>query len=216
MKAIQLLHAATSRGSQGYFLAPPGLPSEADRVAPLTLQITQRRDEAPQQAITCTLSRTAHGVHLSPIAGREWLFERNPRDRNRVSAFMIDHASRTIVMHAESDLRMLMGIRGWADVLLLGFELELLHRYHVTGESRTIDGLRFVRYATADTGLRQELWWSQEHLLALEFTSTNQPGSTRSSITAARAGVDSVVFRSPESRLPTYRVINVADWLEHR
>ena len=47
---------------------------------------------------------------------------RNSVDPRRVSGMLIDHASRSIVVHEESDLRSRLGIDGWAEALLLGLD----------------------------------------------------------------------------------------------
>ena len=197
--------------------APPALPAAAERVTPLTLEMAVRWKPLAGRAQTLqqTVSRTADRVHVAAGHGREWLFERNVRDPRRVSGFLIDHASRAIVAHEESDLRMMMGIRGWADVVMLGFDRDTLGDFTRTAQTRIIGGLRFARYAPdrrdAGTG---DLWWSEEYVLPCEFTTGDSNGLTRFSITRIRAGVDPSLLRPPESRFPKYRVFNIADWLE--
>ena len=107
---------------------PPNLPEGAEGIAPLTIQAIVRRHttSGASETLRQTISRTADRIHLAADNGREWLFERNPRDPRRVSAALIEHASQAIVRYEESDLRMTLGIRGWADVLALGVESELL------------------------------------------------------------------------------------------
>ena len=48
---------------------------------------------------------------------REWLFERNPVDPRRVTAKVVDHAGKLVVGYEESDVRNLLGLNGWAEVL---------------------------------------------------------------------------------------------------
>ena len=48
---------------------------------------------------------------------REWLFERNRIDTRRVTASVVEHAEKTIVLYGESDVRNLLGLNGWAEVL---------------------------------------------------------------------------------------------------
>ncbi len=197
--------------------APPALPAAAERVTPLTLEMVVRWKPAAGRAQTLqqTVSRTADRVHVAARHGREWLFERNIRDPRRVSGFLIDHASQAIVAHEESDLRMMMGLRGWADVVMFGFDRDVLGDYKRTAQTRTIGGLRFARYATDRThAWTRELWWSEEYLLPGEFTTGDSKGFTRFSIKHLRAGVDLSLLRPPESRFPAYRVFSVADWLE--
>lgn len=108
--------------------APPSLPPGAERITPLTIEAIVRRQPSSGSAQTLpqTISRTADRIHIAADSRREWLFERNPRDPRRVSAALIEHTSQAIVLYEESDLRMMLGIRGWADVLALGSESELL------------------------------------------------------------------------------------------
>ena len=103
--------------------ALPELPSDADRIAPETLDIVARdqRIEAGQQGLKERITRTVDRIHLSSN-GREWLFERNPRDPRRVSGTLIDHAAKALIFHDESDLRNMLGMGGWADALKLGSE----------------------------------------------------------------------------------------------
>jgi len=207
----------TRRASEAPPAAPPALPAAAERVTPLTLEMVVRWKPVAGRAQTRqqTVSRTADRVHVAARHGREWLFERNVRDPRRVSGFLIDHAAHAIVAHEESDLRMLMGVRGWADVLMLGFDRDLLGDSMRPAQTRTIGGLRFARYAPdrkhAWTG---ELWWSEQSVLPSEFTIADSQGLTRFSIARIRAGVEDSLLRAPASRFPAYRVFTVANWLE--
>jgi len=107
---------------------PPNLPEGAEGIAPLTIQAIVRRHttSGASETLRQTISRTADRIHVAADNGREWLFERNPRDPRRVSAALVEHASQAIVRYEESDLRMTLGIRGWSDVLALGGESDLL------------------------------------------------------------------------------------------
>lgn len=196
--------------------APPELPRIAAQVPPLTLTISIRREPAGGvPALTQTVSRTAEQVHLSATHGREWLFERNVRDARRASGMLIAHTSQAIVTYGESDLRMLMGIRGWADVLLLGFDLDVLRSYTPTSNVVPIGNVRFTRYAASRAAALPDLWWSDEYLLAREAISLDSPVNLQSSVITARAGVDRSLLERPETRFPTYRIVSVADLMEH-
>jgi hypothetical protein len=212
-----VLVAPTRRAPDGSASAPPRLPPAADRLTPLTLETLIRRDTAagPAQTFHQTVSRTADRVHLATSNRREWLFERNVRDPRRVSGFLVDHAERAIIEYAESDLRMMLGVRGWADVVMLGFDIDLLGGYKPSPDARTIGGIRFQLYETErkDSGMRQ-LWWNEEHLLPSGVVFADASGATRLSITNARAGVNTDLLRTADSRFPAYRVYTLAEWLE--
>jgi hypothetical protein len=133
-----------------------------------------------------------------------------------VSGFLTHHGARAIVSYEESDLRIMLGIRGWSDVVALGFEVDTLREHTPTEESRMIDGTRFRRYLMPQQSPVRDVWWNDERLLASEFTTADPAGTTRFSITRIRNGVDATVLQPPDSRYPTYRGFTLADWLEHR
>lgn len=197
--------------------AAPALPPAAARLDPLTIEIAVAQEPASARRRRQTITRTADRVHIQGGDAREWLFEQNSRDPLRVSGTLIDHVSRTIVTHAESDLRMLMGIRGWTDVLLLWFDVETLRAYRPTRDWQLIGGVKFIRYAPADIASRaSHVWWSEDHLLAREAGAPEPAGRSRSAILEIRAGIDRSLLELPASRFPGYRVMSIADWLEHR
>lgn len=92
----------------------PPLPADADQVKAVTMDVRF-------QGRPATVVRTATRVLIRADA-REWLFERNPVDVRRVSATIAEHNYKTIVSYEESDVRNLLGINGWADVLDLTSE----------------------------------------------------------------------------------------------
>src|SRR5690606_13682682 len=101
---------------------PPELSAEADRIAALTLE---ELIEAPGTSRR-TVSRTANRIHIAFDDGREWLYVRNPVDSRRAIGYMVVHSQKHISTYSESDLRNAVGVRGWADVLSLGFDPKLL------------------------------------------------------------------------------------------
>ena len=196
---------------------PPALPTAAARIPPLTIAMSIVRPSASGSAIAQTVSRTPDRIHVSAVNGREWLFEQDGGDPRRAAGFMIDHASRTIVLYAESDLRMLAGLRGWLDVLLLGFDLEALGRCTLTRDRQTIGAARFTRCAPTEAVTPSpDVWWSEDHLLAREIVSVDRTVPTRSRIVGVRSGVDRSLLEPASARFPAYRGVPAADWLEHR
>jgi hypothetical protein len=196
---------------------PPSLPPAAERLAPLTLHTTVLRRSAAgrEEKTEQTISRTVDRVHVS-ADGREWLFERNVRDARRVSGFLIDHARRTIIRYEDSDLRMSLGLRGWADVALLGFDASSLDGYTRSGRFRTIGEMRFAQYSANRQDQTGQLWWSDEQLLPATFDVAGPNGSTHFSIQAIRAGIEAELLQPPQLRFPSYRAIDLAEWREHR
>ncbi len=198
---------------------PPALPSGADRVTPLTLDATIRRQTASGRvhAFRQTITRTAERIHVVSSDGPEWLFERNPVDTRRVSGILIDHASRTIVFHSDTDLRNMFAIPGWAHALTLGFDLSLLSNLKPSVDARTIGGIRFTRCSLArHAGEPLDVWWNAQEMLPAEFTSSDETGRIQVSIDSIRIAADQNVLRPPASRFPEYRTVDLADWLEHR
>jgi FtsP/CotA-like multicopper oxidase with cupredoxin domain len=103
--------------------APPDLPDGADDVEPLTFDMTttHRPPKGTPSIQRQTVTRTKDRIHIA-TEGKEWLFERNPVDPRRVSAYLIHHHAQVVVLHEDSDLRHALGINGWADVLTLGVD----------------------------------------------------------------------------------------------
>jgi len=196
---------------------PPALPAAADQVVPLTLDVVTSRLDADGAERTSRqrIVRTRDRIHML-IAGREWLFERNPVDPRRVFGYMVDSKTTSIVAHEESDLRNRMGISGWASLLMLGFGEEQLSLLRRTDESRDIGGIRFVRYvAPADRASRLDVWWSDEHALASGFLTSDGDAATRIDIAQVDRAIDTELLRRPSERFPTYAAKDLADWLEH-
>lgn len=199
--------------------APPELPAEALDLRPLTLEVSGRSPGAggsppDAQHVTRTLDR----VHVRMSAAREWLYTRNPLDPRRVSAVMIDHRQRLLVTHEESELRNAFGIRGWLDVLTLGFAVETLAGMEPTADSRVVDEIVFTHFTQRRaTDAVAGVWWSQANLLPLEVTTRDtHPGAVRVAVRAIRPTVDQRLLEPPATRFPTYRESGYADWLEDR
>ena len=211
-----VLAVPTRRAPDAPPAEPPALLTGAEHVTPLTLRASVRRQlvGGRVQTLQQTIARTADRVHIASN-GREWLFERNPRDPRRVSASLVEHHSKAIVLYEESDLRMMLGIRGWADVLVLGFDMHALNAYKRARTVRTVGGIRFTRYVRNEgNSPTADVWWSDEHFLASSFATVNTGGSTQFSIEHIRAGVDATLLQPPSARFHAYRVFDLADWLE--
>jgi hypothetical protein len=194
----------------------PELPARALDVSPITLEVVTRRTprQGPASTERQTITRTTRLIHV--VTDRtEWLFERNQVDPRRVSALLVHHPSRAIVLHDESDLRNTLGVAGWADVLMLGVDASVVNRLTPSPQSRALAGMRFRRYATRGDGPGlAEVWWNQEQLLLLAATIRDAAGVTTVTVERLEAGADPALLRPPPARFPDYKVIDLAEWLE--
>lgn len=160
-----------------------------------------------------TISRTTERLHLRADDTREWLFRRNPMDPTRVSASLVDHRSRVIVIYDESDLRQRHGHRR------LGPRPDAWNRSGAAqgpdthGPAAHDGGIRFARYV----GHRQdnspsEIWWSEEYALPQTVVTKAGAGRTTFSIARISPGVNAEMLRRPTERFPEYDVVDLADW----
>jgi hypothetical protein len=77
----------------------------------------QEKDVRILNRLTICLIKAGRAVVTTK--NREWLFQRNSVDSRRVSATITEHPEKAVVEYAESDVRNLLGINGWAEVLKL-------------------------------------------------------------------------------------------------
>lgn len=199
----------------------PSLPSGADRIAALTLELrVQVTNDGHATLQEQTVSRTADRLHMKVRDGAEWLFVQNPVDRRRVHAYLIDHEHKVLVRYDESELRNGQRIRGWLDVLALGFDPEGLVGLKATDETTAVAAIAFTRYVAepSGTGLPgiREVWWNDQQLLPLRIVSSTGPQTRVVSVEQIRAGVDPALLSAPEGRFPSYRSLDLPDWLEER
>ena len=207
----------TRRAPDAPPLSPPELPSAGEHVTPLTLELVTlyQLGKSATHRVRQTVSRARNRIHIAFGNGREWFFERNMVDSRRVSGWLIVHASRTVVLHEESDLRNRLGVNGWADLLMLGLDPGVLRQLKPTGQTRTINGIRFVKQAPLEANARiSDVWWSEQHALPSAFVMSHGAGSTRVTIERLREGVTADLLTSPISRFPAYRMVDLAEWLE--
>jgi hypothetical protein len=130
---------------------------------------------------------------------------------------MIDHQQRLLVTYDESELRNALGIRGWLDVLTLGFDAATLTDMHKTTESRAVHGVVAIRFTSSRSGaLDADVWWSQTDLLPVKITTSEPKGPSvvRLVVTGIERSVNEALLKSPSTRFPAYREIGYADWLE--
>jgi hypothetical protein len=199
-------------------IGPPELPPAVERIPPLTLSAVTRRvpSRGRPQTLQQTITRTIDRVHVARGDKREWLFERNTIDPRRVSGLLVDHTTHTIVIYEESDLRLALGIRGWADVLCLGFDPGLLRDLTRSGKTRDIGGVQFAHYAGARDRDHDEVWWSDAHAFASRVINRDATAVTTFAVERVSQRVDLALLEPSPARFPSYRLVDLAEWLEHR
>ena len=196
---------------------PAPVPPGGERVTPLTLEVQTRYQplRGAPRSVRHSVIRTYDRIHLTMPGGREWLLLRNPVDPRRVSGMLIDHAARTIIAHEESDLRSRLGLNGWADALLLGLDPEIVPRLQAAAQTRAIMGVPFRKQVIEDGSAElADVWWNAELALPGAFTMKDGNGSTRVSIERIVRGAKETRLHLPSSRFPSYKLVDLADWLE--
>lgn len=199
---------------------PPSLPEGADLLPPIRFTATttwsgpQGRRTTSQQ-----VTRTVDRIHLLLLGtDKEWLFERNPIDRRRVSGYLIDHGARQILMHQESDLRNEQQLRGWADALMMRFDPSVLARLRRTGQQDSAFGAASTRYVAADITADGvvEVWWSDALLLPLRLQVRQRDVLVTSVLSQLETPASQTLLADPRGRLTGYEVLEVADSRERR
>jgi hypothetical protein len=196
----------------------PELPEGAGQIAPLTVRvrIETRTAGGAVRTVEQVVSRSTDRVHVRTTDGPEWYFERNPRDVRRASGALIDHGSRSVVLHGESDLRNELGISGWAQVLTLGVDPTLLLvDQEPSPRTRSIDGVVFAQYRMpAASPSTADLWWNARHALPGELRTRSDAATMHLVVTGISHHVDATLLEPPGTRFPDYRLVDLADWRE--
>ena len=195
----------------------PELPPRASAIRPSTMvvSIERRRPSGPASKTRQTVTRTATRVHVAMADGRELLFERNPVDPRRASGFVVHHDKRTIVRYDDTELRNWLGLRGWTDVITLGFDTSALGALQATTQKKSLAGWTFVRFVAREKDQQvRDVWWNTDEALPSSFRVVDAAGSTTMTVTRIDRFAKDEVLRSPAVRFPNYRVVDLADWLE--
>ena len=204
-------------------VAPPSVPEGADVLPALTFSVTTTwvGPLAGGRSVQ-RVTRTTDRIHIMlEGTGKEWLFERNPLDRRRVSGYLVDHQSRRILAHQEADLRVEHRLRGWADALIMRFDPVELPRLRRTSQREVVLGATFTRHVAQDRAREGvlEVWWSEALLLPLRLTARER-GVV---VTTAVDEVEEVehaqtqpVLADPRMRFPDYETLDVSDSHERR
>lgn len=199
-------------------LGIPEVGALLDNPPSLTLEVEVRGGTPEATTVQRkTVTRTSERIHVRFAGnGLEWLFVRNPIDRRRMSATLVEHRRRTLVEYDESELRNGGLGRGWADVVALGFEAEHLSALRPSGKAQESAGFRFAETLPVNgaEGKVRELWWSDQAAVPLIMVLVD--GATRSQVQvrSIRRDVDSALLRDTRERFPAYSVMDVADYRE--
>ena len=196
----------------------PELPPGAGKITPSTMvvAIERRAPSRPPATLRQTITRTAERVHILTMGdGREWLFVRNPVDPRRASGFVVHHDKRTIVRYEDTELRNWMALRGWADVITLGIDVNAVSELQATTGKKSLAGWTFVRFVAREKDHPvREVWWDGDQALPCSFRIVDATGSTTMTVKTIERFVKEDLLRPPAARFPTYRVVDLADWLE--
>jgi hypothetical protein len=199
---------------------PPSLPEGAEMLPPIRFSVTTTWS-GPQGRRTTSqwITRTVDRLHLRMLGtDKEWLFERNPIDRRRVSGYLIEHGARQILMHQESDLRHEQQLRGWADAFMMRFDPAVLARLRRTDQRDGAFGATFTRYVAEDMSADGvlEVWWSDALLLPLRQHVRQRGVLITSVLTQLETPTALSMLADPRGRLTDYEALEVADSRERR
>jgi hypothetical protein len=199
---------------------PPALPAGADALLPIRFTVTTTWAGAQGNRQTVQrVTRTPDRVHLLMEGTRkEWLFERNPVDRRRVSGYLVDHGARQVLAYQESDLRNEQQLRGWRDALLMRFDPESLGGLQPSTQSESVFGATFARHIAADQTRDGviEVWWSDALLLPLRLTIRHRGVTTTATVDRLETPGSLEVLADPRARFPDYASLDVTDSRERR
>ncbi|MGE0592244.1 MAG: hypothetical protein AB7G23_11665 [Vicinamibacterales bacterium] len=199
---------------------PPALPPHAETLPPLTFRIvTAATDDVPATPAGAPVrssqrvARTRDRVWLaSDDIEKEWLFRRNPVDPRRVSGYLTDHATKTILVYDETDLRITQGLRGWLDVVTMRIDPAQVEALPAGQGSAHVAGWSFTHHAaTASEAPLEEIWWSDELLLPQRFVLRESGRRVTSTIEQLTLGIDEGMLQDPDERFPDYRMLELAD-----
>jgi len=198
---------------------PPAMPDRAAHLPGISYVVkTTWASKDGRRTTTDTFTRSHNRVRMTIDDGREeWLFVQNARYPDRASGYLIDHRTRQILLHEETVLRTVMGIRGWADVLTMRFDPAILSTLRNTGEQRTVGdaaATRFVSTEATHNGIA-EVWWSEELLLPLVLTVRQPGGTARSVVEGLMDNVDESLLADADQRFPDYKSEDLTDAHDH-
>jgi hypothetical protein len=146
----------------------------------------------------------------------EWLFIRNPVDPAQFTGWLIDHDLRLAIEHDYSTLAGSGIARSWLTLACMG-----LHPHDMglaeDAAGRSAFGIAFHRMRPRDPKAAEgvsEIWWSEQHQLALEIRGRGEGGEWRQTTLTLELAADPECLRDVHARLPEYRIRDLADFQE--
>jgi hypothetical protein len=200
--------------------AKPALPPELPRgcEAPPAVAVEVSVGTPNAVAMTKFITRAAHRAHVklgTQPEAPEWLFVQNQVDPRRVSGSLIDHSKRAILEHDDTALRNSGISRGWADVVGLGVDPQLLASLTAAPTQHELGGFSFQerRASTAASALR-EVWWNEQLCLPLRVVAGTSERLVTTNVVKLDLKTNEELLRDPRQRFPSYQVVDAIDWLE--
>jgi hypothetical protein len=195
---------------------PPDLPPRASELSSASFEWVvawEGPDGASGRSAQTVLRAADRILVIAEDGASEWLFERNPVDVRRVSGYRVDHERRQVLIHYDSDLRARLRLRGWADVLSLGFDPSVLQGLRATGERRAYAGVEFEQFVAPQPAVPGivEVWWSEALMLPLLLTVREGDRLQTSMLEALQASVETARLADPRLRYPGYAVLDIGD-----
>ena len=194
----------------------PSLPAKADDVPALgfTMRTTRQRQGAAPSTATRQVYRSSRRVRLLDGKSTEWLFDRNPVHDDRVAGYLIDHGTKRVLSLDDSDLRNTQSVRGWADVLTMGFDPTVLRTLTPTGARTIVAGATFRQYVASAQRRTQgvlDVWWSEDLLLSLKLVVRDHDTTTTTTIRGLHPNAAASDQGPPLRSLDGYALVDLAD-----
>lgn len=154
--------------------AQAGVP--AGSLASMTATWTLASTDAPEAVASTRFVRTPERIVRHDPSGDRWTLLRNPLDPRHFDALRLVHEQELLLDHEPADLLDMGWPLNWEEAARPMGRLEDYGSLRDTGERRRAFQLEFARHAPLDDSpALQEVWWNEEHRLALEVR-WNRPG----------------------------------------
>jgi hypothetical protein len=100
-------------------------------------------------------------------------------------------------------------------VITLGIDANAVSELQATPRKKSLVGWTFVWFVAREKDQPvREVWWHADQALPSSFRIVDATGSTTMTVKTIERFAKENLLRSPAARFPTYRVIDLADWLE--
>lgn len=192
-------------------LAVPFTPREIPRA--LTATVALREDWPGGRLTRETYRLSPDATSCTCEDGEEIWLARNPRHRDELSGARTHPGERLVLHHTAGDLR-LTGMQGlWDRFAALGGVTAPPAGLQPTARVETRFGLDFTLWQAADEAATvRELWWNEEHALALCIAFQGPQGSLVREIETLEWGGNPEALRHPSERHPDWVCLELSDW----